>query len=73
VVISGAQIRIAQPVMGDVDPLRALEAVRACDVGMVLSEERSPRELDDLTARVDRDLESRVEVVRGKGWAWCHA
>jgi hypothetical protein len=30
---------------------------------MMLAEERSPGDLDDLGARVDRDLEASVEVV----------
>ncbi len=70
-VVACAEVRVAEPVVGDVDPLRTLESVRPGDVGMVLAEERAPGELDDLGARVDGDLEAGVEVVggeRGTGW-----
>ena len=70
-VVARPQVGVAQPVVGDVDPLRALEPVRPGDVGMVLAEERAPGDLDDLGARVDGDLEAGVEVVggeRGTGW-----
>jgi hypothetical protein len=66
VVVSGAQLGIAQPVVGDVDPFRPLEAGIARDIGMVLTEERAPGDLDDLGPGVDRDLEPGVEVVGGE-------
>ena len=71
-VVAGAEIRVAQPVVGDVDPLRPLETGRAGDVRMVLSQERAPGDLDDLGARVDGDLEAGVQVVGGERRAWWH-
>jgi len=71
-VVSGAQLGIAQPVVRDVDPFRSLEASVARDIGMMLPEERTPGHLDDLWAGIDRDLEARVEVVGGERWAWWH-
>jgi hypothetical protein len=58
--------------VGDVDPFRPLEAGVARDIGMVLSEERAPGDLDDLGPGVDRDLEPGVQVVGGERWAWWH-
>ena len=72
-VVPGAEVGVAEPVVGDVDPLGALESGIAGDVGVVLAQERSPRELDDLGAGVDRDLEPGVQVVRGDRGAGRHA
>ena len=68
VVVTRPEVGVAEPVVGDVDPLRTLESVRPGDVGMVLAEERAPGQLDDLGARVDGDLEAGVEVVGGERW-----
>ena len=65
-VVARPQLRIAQPVVGDVDPLGSFEPVGPGDVGMMLAEERSPGDLDDLRARIDGDLEAGVEVVGGE-------
>jgi hypothetical protein len=51
--------------VGDIDALGALEARVAGDVRMVLPEERSPGDLDDLGAGIDGDLEPGVQVVGG--------
>ena len=66
-VVAGAQVRVAQPVVGDVDPLREVErrGVLAGDVRVVALEERTPGELDGLGRCVDRHLEAGVQVVVG--------
>ena len=65
-VVASPQLRVAQPVMGDVDALGELEPVRAGDVGVVLAQERPPGELDRLGARVTRHPEAGVQVVAGE-------
>jgi hypothetical protein len=56
----------------DVDALGSLEARVAGDVRMVLPEERSPGQLDDLGTGIDRDLEPGVQVVGGDRRAGRH-
>ena len=58
-------VGVAQPVVGDVDPLRPVErrVVAARDVRVVALEQRPPGDLDRLGRRVDVDLEPGVEVV----------
>jgi hypothetical protein len=58
--------------VGDVDALRAFEAGGAGDVGMVVTQQRTPGEFDDLRAGVDGDLEPGVEVVARERLAWWH-
>ena len=64
-VVPRSQVRVAEPVVGDVDPLGVLEAVRPGDIGMMASKEGAPRDLDRLARRVGGQLESRVEIVAG--------
>ena len=71
-VVSVAEGRIAEPVVGDVDALRALETLGAGNVGVVETEQRPPGDLDDLGTRIGGDLEASVEVVGGCRWAWRH-
>ena len=73
VVVPRAQLWIAQPVMGDIDPLRALETGRPGDVRVMLAQERAPGDLDDLRARIDGDLEAAVQVVGGERRARWHS
>jgi len=48
VVVARPEVRVAEPVVGDVDALRSLESIRPGDVRMVPAEERAPCQLDDL-------------------------
>ena len=72
-VVSGAEFRVAQPVVRDIDRRGGGETVRPGDVRVMTSEQRSPGDLDRLRGRVGRDLESRVEVVGGQQGTRGHA
>jgi hypothetical protein len=71
-VVSVAEGRVAEPVVGDVDALRALETLGARNVGVVETEQRPPGDLDDLGTRISGDLKASVKVVGGCRWAWRH-
>ena len=62
-VVARAQVRIGEPVVGDVDPLRRCRRRRPGDVGMMALEQRPPGDLDGLGRGVGRQLEPSVEVV----------
>ena len=66
-VVASPERRVAQPVVGDVDALRLLEAPGTRDIGVVPPQERPPGDLDRLGARVGRDAEPRIEVIGGQG------
>ena len=71
-VVAAAQLRVAQPVVGDVDPLRELEGVGAGDIRVVLAQETTPRKVDRLGAGVAGHPETGIQVVAGEGLAWRH-
>ena len=71
-VVAAAQLRVAQPVVGDVDPLRELEGVGAGDVRVVLAQETTPGKVDRLGAGVAGHPETGIQVVAGEGLAWRH-
>ena len=71
-VIAATQLRVAQPVVSDVDPLRELEGVGAGDVRVVLAQETTPRKVDRLSAGVAGHPETGIEVVAGERLAWRH-
>ena len=71
-VVAAAQLRVAQPVVGDVDPLRELEGVGAGDVRVVLAQEATPGKVDRLGAGVAGHPETGIQVVAGEGLAWRH-
>ena len=65
-IVATPQVRIAEPVVRDVDPLRKLQGGRPRDIGVVLAQEAAPGQVDGLWARVAGDTESGVEVLGGK-------
>ena len=71
-IVVGAQARVGQPVVGDVDALRDLEAALPRDVGVVPPQERPPRHLDRLDAGIRGDAEAGVQVVGGERRARGH-
>ena len=71
-VVAAPQVRVAQPVVGDVDALRQLEAVGSGDVRVVLAQQRPPGELDRLGAGVAGHAEPGVQVVGGEGRSGRH-
>ena len=71
-VVAAAQLRVAQPVVGDVDPLRPLEAVGPATSGWCCRSSDRQATSIDLRAGVARDLESGVQVVGGKRRAGRH-
>ena len=66
-VVAAAQVGVAQPVVGDVDPLRELEGVGAGDVRVVLAQQAAPGEVDGLGAGVARDAERAYRSSLGMG------
>ena len=71
-VVAAAQLRVAQPVVGDVDPLRELEGFGAGDIRVVLAQETTPRKVDRLGAGVAGHAKTGIQVVAGEGLAWRH-
>jgi hypothetical protein len=71
-VVPAPQFRVAQPVVGDVDPLGEVQCGRPGDIGMVASEQPAPGDLDRLRTGVVRDTEPDVEVIGGEWGAGRH-
>ncbi len=72
-VVPSPEGRVAQPVMGDIDPLGRVKAIGTGHVGMVLSEQGTPGKLDRLRAGGDGHLQAGVQVVGRERRAWRHA
>ncbi len=71
-VVASAQGRLAQPVVGDIDPLGHLQTVGTGDVRMVAPKQGTPGDLDRLDAGVRRDTEAAIEVIGWQRWAGRH-
>src|SRR5438309_3690448 len=73
-VVACPQLRARQPIVGDVDPLRAIVDVDTTPghVRMVPFEEGPPGDLDRLEAGIERELEPGIEVVGGQHRARGH-
>lgn len=71
-VVAGAQGRIAQPVVRDVDPLGGVQPSRTGDVRVISAQECPPGHFDDLRTRVGGDLEAGIQIVGGERKAWWH-
>lgn len=65
-VVTGTQLRNAQPVMGNVDPLRLIEAVLSGDVRVMSTQEGPPGDLDRFGGSVRRQFEPCIQVVVGQ-------
>ncbi len=71
-VVATTQLRVAQPVVGDVDPLRELEGFRPGDIRVVLAQEATPGQVDRLRAGVAGHPKPGIQIVAGEGLAWRH-